>query len=91
MRYEQKAVFVRSLKRFPTDKKQKVKEAIAVLIDSFETKRTPHGLGLKCLRKNLWEIRAGIKTRVIFQKSDDLVEFIIAGDHDDVKNFLKNI
>ena len=48
------------------------------------------GLGLKRLRGNFWEVRKGIKTRVLFRWEGDLVEFIFAGDHDDVKRFLKN-
>jgi hypothetical protein len=47
------------------------------------------GLGLKNLRKNYWEIRKGLKSRILFRRQDDLVEFILAGSHEDIKRFIK--
>lgn len=36
-----------------------------------------------------WEIRKGLKLRIIFLWQGDSVEFILAGTHDDIKRFLK--
>jgi len=47
------------------------------------------GLGLKNLKKNYWEIRKGLKLRILFRWHADLVEFILAGTHDDIEKFLK--
>ena len=49
------------------------------------------GIGLKRLRQNYWEIRKGLKTRILFQWEKDTVKFILAGNHDDVRRFLKGI
>ena len=91
MRFEFKPSFDRSIKRLEPHRKEKVKNAVAAAIDFFESHVKPEGLGLKRLKGDYWEIRVDIKERVIFRFSDDLVEFIIAGTHDEIKNFLKNI
>ncbi len=53
-------------------------------------KETIHkGIGLNRLRNNFWEVRKGLKTRILFRWSGELVEFILAGNHDDVRRFLK--
>jgi hypothetical protein len=49
------------------------------------------GIGLKRLRGDFWEIRHGLHDRVLFRWRDDFVEFVLAGDHDSIKIFLKNI
>ena len=38
-----------------------------------------------------WEIRKGIKARILFKWEGDLVTFILAGDHEGIKRYLKNI
>lgn len=92
MRFEFKPSFERSLKSFPPPEKSEIKEAAAQLIDVLSRDRQIHqGLGLKRLRGDFWELRKGIKARILFRWQGDLVEFVLAGNHDDVKRFLKNI
>ena len=49
------------------------------------------GIGLSRPRGNYWEIKKGLKVRILFRWERDLVEFILAGDHNDIKRYLKNI
>ncbi len=49
------------------------------------------GAGLKQLRRNYREVRKGLKARVLFRWQGDLIEFILAGDHNDIKRFLKSL
>ena len=92
MRFEFKPSFERSIKSFPPPEKSEIKEAAAQLIDILSRDRQIHqGLGLKRLRDDFWELRKGIKARILFRWQGDLVEFVLAGNHDDVKRFLKNI
>ena len=92
MRFEFKPSFERSIKSFPSSEKSEIKEAAAQLIDILSRDRQIHqGLGLKRLRGDFWELRKGIKTRILFRWRGDLVEVVLAGNHDDVKRFLKNI
>ena len=89
MRYERKPAFERSIQRLPPDRKARTKEAVQQLVVFFETKQQPHGLGLKRLRGGYWEVRAGLGDRVLFRLSGDLVEFVIVGNHDEIRRFLR--
>ena len=92
MRFEFKPSFERSIKSLPLPEKSEIKEAAAQLIDILSMDRQIHqGLGLKRLRGNFWELRKGIKARILFRWEGDLIEFVLAGNHADVKRFLKNI
>lgn len=91
MRYEHKPAFDRSLRRLPPDRKARVKEAVKQLVVFFETREQPQGLGLKHLRGDFWEVRASLADRIIFRLSGDLVEFVLAGDHDDIRRFLRAV
>ena len=64
--------------------------AVDALLSYFETGQRPQGLGLKKLRGHYWEIRAGIKIRILFSLEKDLLTFIVAGNHDTISRFLRN-
>ena len=91
MQYSETSGFVRNIKRLPTQRKELVKESISKLVNFFETKQLSQGLGLKQLRPDIWEIRAGLLDRIVFRRQKDIVEFIIAGTHNEIKRFLKNL
>jgi len=53
----------------------------------------PHlhrGAGLRKLRDDWYEIRVGLKLRLVFENSPEALIFEFLGDHDDVKRFLKS-
>ncbi len=92
MRFEFKPSFDRSIKSLPPTEKTDVKEVAFQLIDVLSKDRQIHqGLGLKRLKEDFWETRKGIKVRILFRWTGDLIEFVLAGNHDDVKRFLKNV
>jgi hypothetical protein len=79
-----------SNKSLPPKTKQEVKELCTALIDVLSgEKELSVGLGLKNLRKNFWEIRKGLKLRVLFRWRTDNVEFVLAGTHEEIKRYLK--
>ena len=91
MRFEFKPSFDRSIKSLSPPEQTDVKEAASQLIDVLSKDRQIHqGLGLKRLMRDFWEARKGIKVRILFRWTGDLVEFVLAGNHNDVKRFLKN-
>lgn len=92
MKFEFKPSFERSIKSLPLSERTDVKDAALKLIDVLSKDRQIHqGLGLKRLTRDFWEARKGIKVRILFRWTGDLIEFVLAGNHDDVKRFLKNI
>ena len=92
MRFEFKPSFERSIKSLVLVDKQEIKDVAIQVIDILSQDRSLHqGVGLKRLQGPYWEIRKGIKTRILLRWEDDLVEFILAGNHDDIRKFLKNL
>lgn len=92
MRFEFKPSFDRSIKSFQGKEKEEIKQVAIQAIDILSQDRTVHkGIGLKRLKGDFWEIRKGIKVRILFRWRGDLIEFILAGDHNDIKRFLRNI
>ncbi len=68
MRYEFKPSFDRPVKSLPPDSKKEIKELCINLIDVLSSGcPIPKGLGLKNLRKNIWEVRKGLKLRILFR------------------------
>ncbi len=91
MRYYTSPAFERSLRGISASRKERIKKAIQLAVAFFETGQLPHGLGLKPLAHDFWEIRAGLDERVVFRRNKDTIEFILTGSHDDIKRFLKRI
>ncbi len=90
MTFEFKPSFDRSIKQPPPHDKAEVKAAAGQLIEVLSKDREIYqGLGLKRLKSDFWEVRYGLKVRILFRWEGDLVEFLLAGNHDDVKRFLK--
>jgi len=90
MKYEFKSSFDRSVKSLPPKKKQDVKELCIALIDILSGEKELFvGMGLKNIRKNFWEIRKGLKMRILFRWKANYVEFILAGTHEEIKRYLK--
>lgn len=92
MRFEFKSSFGKSLKAYQKPEQEELKNATRNTIEMFSSDRTiTPGAGLKQLRRNYWEVRKGLKARILFRWQGDLIEFILAGDHNDIKRFLKNL
>jgi hypothetical protein len=91
MRFEFKPSFDRSVKSLHGREKEEVRAVAIQTIDVLSQDRLIHkGIGLKRLKGDFWEIRKGLKARILFRWQGDLVEFILAGDHNDIKRYLRN-
>lgn len=91
MRFRYLASFDRSFKRLSREKRAKVRTALEGFLGFYENGTRPAGLGLKKLRGCYWEIRAGLHIRIIFLVKRDLVTFVLAGTHNDIKQFLRKL
>ncbi len=92
MRFEFKPSFDRSVKSLHGGEKDEVKQVAMQAVDILSQDRIIHkGIGLKRLQGDYWEIRKGLKARILFRWEGDLIEFILVGNHDNIKRYLKNI
>jgi mRNA-degrading endonuclease RelE of RelBE toxin-antitoxin system len=90
MKYEFKPSFDRSVKSLAPKEKQQIKDLCINLIDVLSGDRELFsGMGLKNLRKTFWEIRKGLKLRILFKWRADHVEFVLAETYEDIKKYLK--
>lgn len=92
MKFEFKPSFNRSVKSLPIEEKEEIKRVTSQTVDILAHQREIHkGIGLKRLKGDFWEVRKSLKARILFRWQGDLVEFVLAGDHNDIKRYLKNI
>lgn len=92
MRYEFKPSFEDSVRNLSKEEKEEIKAAAIKTVDILSQSRPGYkGVGLKRLKDNYREIRCGLKIRIIFKWSVDLVEFILVGNHDKIRRYLKNL
>jgi mRNA-degrading endonuclease RelE of RelBE toxin-antitoxin system len=90
MKYFLSPLFKRVIKKLDPRKKEEIKRAISELTAFFDSGIRSEGLGLKRMHGNIWEIRASLEDRILFSFEKDEIFFLIAGNHDAIKNFLKN-
>ena len=90
MRYAYKTSFDRSFKRLTPAEQYQTQQACDNLFIYLERK-TPllQGLGFKRIGLDYWEIRAGIKLRVLFEISHGCITFYFVGNHDQVHRFVR--
>ncbi|HVN67170.1 MAG TPA: hypothetical protein VMT55_02275 [Candidatus Sulfotelmatobacter sp.] len=72
-------------------KQKQALEAIEALKTVLDSGLKLEGLGLKRLGSNdIWEIRTSLKDRIVFSFKQDNITFILVGNHEDVRNYLKD-
>ena len=92
MRYEIKKSFDRSVRSLPADDRIEIKKVIFEILDVLSTGKKPSkGIRLTRLRNDYWEAGASLKQRILFKLTDDLVQFHLVGNHEDIKRTLKRI
>ncbi len=89
MQFEFKASFDRCFKKLTPSRQQKIYQAIDSFLKYLDgLADLPPGLGLKNWHGDYWEIRAGIKDRILFEFTDRIA-FLFVGNHDEIKKFMK--
>ena len=91
MKYEYKTSFDKAFKKLGRERQEGVRKAVFALIDFFETGDKTGGLGLKQLMGDFWEIRSGIRDRIVFAFREDVVHFVIVGNHDEIRRYLRDL
>lgn len=95
MRLEYATRFEKSLRRIPAHDRRRAAETIEQIVHYLETQQAPEGLGLKKLFSHaglgaVFETRASLALRLLFSVYDDVVTFLMVGDHDEVRRFIRS-
>ncbi|MBI5573126.1 MAG: hypothetical protein HY919_01055 [Elusimicrobia bacterium] len=82
--------FLKLFDELTKERQAEVSNIVSDLINLFVKRETPvKGLGLKKLRKNFWEVRLGLKRMILFKLEAAHLIFIILGNHEDIRRFLR--
>jgi len=91
MRYFRAAAFKRAYERLDSSRRKRVDRVLQQLAVLYAQSEHPFGIGLKSLKPNIWEVRAGLGDRVLFRWTGDTVEFLFVGNHDEVRRLLRSL
>jgi len=83
--------FEKSSNKLSKRDKEKLKKSLHQLNNFLLFNTLPKGLGLKKLAGDLYELRVGMRLRVIFKMKKEIVYLILAGSHQDIRQYLKKI
>lgn len=91
MRYFRTAAFKQAYQDLDMSRRKRVDRAIQQLAVLYAQRQRPYGIGLKSLKPNVWEIRAGLDDRILFRWTGEVVEFLVVGTHDQIHRLLKHL
>lgn len=90
MRVDLRPAFIRQVRKLPRAQQDAVQQALDGVMDGFGQPHVHAGLGLRKLRHHWFECRAGLELRLVFLAGKGVLIFHLAGDHNDVRRFLKS-
>ena len=88
---ETKGRFRRKVRAMPEAQRREVVKALDAVRNVFGFPHQHTGLGIRRLRRNFFECRAGRDLRLIFEVLPAALLFHDAGNHDEVRQFIKNL
>ncbi|MBI1977069.1 MAG: hypothetical protein HYS56_06145 [Candidatus Omnitrophica bacterium] len=84
--------FDRSQSALSLEKHEKVKETVIKIIRlAHRDYQASHGLRVKKLTPSIFEARVDIHLRLVFELKHDRLIFILIGNHDDIKRYLRSL
>jgi mRNA-degrading endonuclease YafQ of YafQ-DinJ toxin-antitoxin module len=91
LQIELSKAFRGAVRRFSKQRRREIARVIDAVRDGFGLAHLHSGLGIRRLRRNYFECRAGLDVRLIFRAERGVLHFITAGDHDHVRKFLRSV
>jgi hypothetical protein len=76
---------------FDKRRRREIARVIDSVRDGFGTPHLHSGLGVRRLRRNYFECRAGLQIRLIFRAERGVLHFVTLGNHDEIQRFLKTL
>ena len=89
MRYTYQPSFLAATERLSRTETTRLLKAIEKFQTAIEARQWPRGLGLTHLRDDFFEFRVDIHARVVYRRSLDMVPYVLYGNHDEIRRFLK--
>lgn len=70
-------------------RENEVSETLKLVVEGFGNSHAHSGLSIRKLGRHVYECRTGLAWRLIFIADKGVLAFDFAGDHDEVKNYLR--
>ena len=83
------AAFLASVRKYPKETRERIGRALQLLERDFGHPHRHQGLGIRKLSPSFFEIRVGLDIRLVFQNQADCLLFLMVGNHDEVRRFLR--
>ena len=83
--------FRKRVRGYPKEARGKIGQTLQQVERDFGQPHRHRGLGIRKLTGNYFEIRVGLDIRLVFQNSAECLLFVMAGNHDEVRKFLRGI
>jgi mRNA-degrading endonuclease YafQ of YafQ-DinJ toxin-antitoxin module len=83
--------FRHRVQAYPKEIRGKIGLALQLLERDFGHLHRHQGLGIRKLTGNFFEIRVGLDIRLVFQNRTDCLLLVMAGNHDEVRRFLRGL
>ena len=82
--------FQKQLKRLPPQDRQKTLDVLNKFLSALTTGDIPAGFGFKKINGDKYEIRVGIRTRIVLKAEGDTLICHVVGDHETVRRYLRD-
>lgn len=82
--------FERSIKKLTPPEKKQTAKSLEAFNTFLVTGRAPFGFRFKKINHDKYEFRIDIRLRVLVKTEDDTFYLVFAGNHDQIKRYLKN-
>ena len=82
--------FLKQLEKLSARDQESVEKAFRAFWGGLQKGAFPRGLGLKKMGADKYEIRVDLKTRIGIKQNGDTFIADLVGNHEDIRNFLKN-
>jgi len=91
LRIELSPQFRAAVRSLPKKRRSEIGRAITAVRDGFGAPHQHSGIGIRRLRGNIFECRAGLKLRLVFESERGRLSFTALGTHDEIRGSLKNL
>lgn len=91
MRYVYQPSFLETTRRLSPTQAATLLKAVEKFQHAMENRQWPHGLGITHLREDYFEFRVDIHSRVIYRRQSDIVQYVLYGNHDQIRRFLSSL
>jgi len=91
LRIELSPDFRKAIRTLPKSQRRHIGQVLNSIRDGFGQPHLHSGLGIRRLREDYFECRAGLRLRLVFRGERGALTFIAAGDHDEIRRLLKDL